>query len=249
MQTKFLHNMGSLGNTWFLGGALAVVVAGLLLALADAEHHSSAKNWSIVTFRESFGVIDALRIDAGGRIDFCRSDGGKILQQHSAAAPSGNIVGFFSDLETEIKRRHATGWERVPQPAMDQTNLPGPPDGPHWTIRHISQGPDNAEVRNLEGLAEVGSLVNLILDAVSQNADGADPHGGVLVIGPGVEPEWQPDKVVTTRDPVALHLLSAAGRFMGEPYPQQLKKQLAHHEGPASIDRGDLHFVMRPLQQ
>lgn len=240
--------MGSLGNTWFLGGALALVVAGLLLALADAQHHPSAKNWSVVTFRESFGVIDALRIDASGRIDFCRSDGGKIIKQHSAAAPSGNIVGLFSDLETEIKRLNAVGWKGVPRPDVDQTNLPGPPDGPHWTIRHISRGPVNAEVRNLEGHAEVGSLVNLILDAVSQKADGADPHGGVLIVGPGLEPEWQHDKVVTTRDPVALNLLSDAGRFIGEPYPQQLKQLLPNNEESPEIAIGDLRFVIRLLQ-
>jgi hypothetical protein len=240
--------MGSLGNTWFLGGALVVMTAGLPLDAIRAQNQGTLGDWSVVALRENFGVFDSLRLDANGRMELCRFEDGKLLQRKSLEKGQDQLAGWFFDLGAEIQRIAGKRWELPPRPTADSPPFALPKDGPLWTINLIQRDADSARVRRLEGFPKVDSLVNLILNEMSLRSEALPSVSGLLVQGPRLAAETKPNQPEQTGDLLARQLLAAAGTFLPEPYPPDLQGVVQSQDSISSVEAGGLLFTLRRLR-
>lgn len=237
------------GISCFVHGEWAVVLLiGLALAPASAQKTQLSDDWSIVALSEEFGVFDSLRIDAKGRLEFCRFEDGKLLQRQSLEKGQGQLAGWFSDLSTEIQGIAARRWELPTQPTADSPAFPLPKDGPFWTINLIERDADSARVRRLEDFPRVASLVNLILNEISQRAETLPPVSGLVVQGPRLAAETKPNQPEQTGDLLARQLLAATGTFLPEPYPPDLQRVAQSQDSISSVEAGGLLFTLRRLR-
>lgn len=154
----------------------------------------------------------------------------------------------MSDLGAEIKRLAARRWERDPDPTADLPPIAGPADGPAWTINLIEQDANSAKVLQLAGFARVNGLVSLILDDIRGPAKKLPFVPGVLVLGPRLPSEANPDEPKRTDDALARRLLAATGTFLPDPVPQEFQHLLRGQDSIFSIEADGLPFTIRRLR-